>query len=95
MLVAVPPGVQAELARAFASLMLLKVGHIAGACERMLATWPLVLIVGGRPKESELTVLRATATDISAEVLVLADFPDARTRDAAVAQAVRKASQLR
>jgi hypothetical protein len=95
MLVGVSADAQASLGPMLGSLAVLKVGHIAGACERMLATWPLVLIVGGRNKEADLQTLRATALDISADVIVLADYPDPAKLHEAILAGVKKASRLR
>ena len=95
MLVAVPPEVASELTGVLGSLIVLKVGHIAAACERMLATWPLILIVGGRQKASGSATLRATAVDIKAEVVMLDAFAQRALRDQAIATAIAVASASR
>lgn len=80
---------------ALAPLKILKVGHVPAACERMLATWPLVVVLGSRPKDSELEALRATALDISAQVVLLPDFPDPARRQMELLAAKRAAAQMR
>jgi hypothetical protein len=43
--------------------MLLKVAHIPAMCARMLATWPLVAVLGSRPDEAHCEATRATADE--------------------------------
>jgi hypothetical protein len=95
MLVAVEPAMADELGEMLAALKVLKVAHVRAACERMLATRPLVVVVGKRPKRDELEALRATALDISAQVVVLENVADPTKRRLEVAAALRAAETLR
>jgi hypothetical protein len=61
----------------------------------MVATWPLVVVLGGRLAEAELTAVRATALDISAQVVVADDHPDLARLRLEVVAAKRAATQMR
>ncbi len=95
MLVGVPVEAADDVASAVSPLQVLKVAHVPAACERMVAMWPLVVVVGIRPKEAELQAIRATALDISAQVVMLGDFPDASRLRLELAAAIRASLQLR
>ena len=95
MLVGVPAEASDEVASALAPLKVLKVAHVPAACERMIANWPLVVVLGSRPREAELEAIRATALDISAQVVILSDHPDAARLRLELAAATRAAIQMR
>ena len=95
MLVAVPPEMANDLVSVLAPLQVLKVAHVPAACERMVATWPLVVILGTRPTEAELAAVRATAVDISAQIVVADDHPDRARLRLEVVAAKRTATQMR
>jgi hypothetical protein len=95
MLVNVPADVANDIVEVLAPLPVLKVAHVPAACERMVTTWPLVVVLGGRPTEAELAAVRATALDISAEVVVVNDPPDLTRLRLEVAAAKRAATLTR
>lgn len=49
----------------------LKAGHASAACERMLTTRPLVVIVGKGLSSDEMTALRGRALDTGAQLVAL------------------------
>jgi hypothetical protein len=95
MLVSVPAEVAEDIVEALSPLPVLKVAHVPGACERMVSTWPLVVVLGGRLTEAELAAVRATALDISAQVVVLSDHPDPAGLRLEIAAAKRAATTSR
>jgi hypothetical protein len=95
MLVNVPAERSDDVAAALAPLKVLKVAHVPAACERMIANWPLVVVLGSRPKDAELEAIRATALDISAQVVIMTDHPDAARLRMEFAAATRAAIQMR
>ena len=95
MLVNVPAEVADDIVAVLSPLMSLKVAHVPAACERMVATWPLVIVLGGRPTDAELASVRATALDISAQVVVVSDHPDRARLCLELAAAKRAATQMR
>lgn len=95
MLVAVPADAEGDVASVLSPLMLRKVGHVPAACARMVATWPLVVVLGSRPEEAHFEAIRATALDISAQVVIVADYPDPARLRLELAAAKRAAIQMR
>jgi hypothetical protein len=95
MLVNVAAEVVDDLVALLSPLSILKVAHVPAACERMIATWPLVVVLGSRLKGEELEAIRATALDISAQVVILGDHPDRARLQLEVAAARRAAMQMR
>jgi hypothetical protein len=95
MLVAVATDAVDDVTSALSPLKVLKVAHVPAACERMIANWPLVVVLGSRPKESELEAIRATALDVSAQLVILSDHPNAARLRLELAAAKRAAVQMR
>src|SRR5579863_5358206 len=95
MLVGVSRDLEVEVTAALSPLKILRVGHVAGACERMVATRPLVVVLEARPKDSELEALRATVLDISAQIVILSEYADPERRRAELIAARRAATQMR
>ncbi|HEY8089566.1 MAG TPA: hypothetical protein VIF09_17020 [Polyangiaceae bacterium] len=58
-----------ECGRAVPAMSLLRVGHAAGAVERMLVTRPLVVVVDESVPRAEIARLSEVARDIGAEVV--------------------------
>ncbi len=95
MLVALTPQVARECIRMVEPMGVLQVRHAHAACERMLATRPLVVIVGEELPPKELEDVRAVARDIGAQVVLLAEHPEAEERRGAVQAAILAAGQRR
>jgi hypothetical protein len=95
MLVNVPADLADEVAAGLAPLKILRVAHVAAACERMVANWPLVVVLGPRAKPAELEAIRATALDVSAQLVVLVDSPRLERLRLELAAATRAAVQMR
>jgi hypothetical protein len=95
MLVNVPAELVDDIAAVLAPLMILKVAHVPAACERMVATWPLAVVLGTRPKEAEFEAIRATALDISAQIVIVSDHPDPARLRLELAAAKRAATEMR
>jgi len=95
MLVAVPAEHVDECVTLLAPLRALKVGHVRAACERMLTTRPLVVVVGGSPLEEEMDTLREIADSISSQIVILSDRLDPARRKLELAGALRAAQTTR
>jgi hypothetical protein len=95
MVVSVPAEALDDVVAVLSPLTVLKVAHVPAACERMVATWPLVVVLGGRPKDTELEAIRATALDISAQVVLMTDYPDRSRFRLELAAAKRAATEIR
>ena len=95
MLVGVPPEAADDVAAALSPLKILKVAHVPAACDRMVKTWPLVVVLGARPREAEFDAIRATALDISAQVVVLTNHPDPARLRLELTAAKRAATLMR
>jgi hypothetical protein len=86
---------QALVLEVFGSMLVLRVGHVAAACERMVKTRPLVVVCETPPKESELEVLRTTVLDISARLVILSEHHGREARVEALLAAKRDAIATR
>jgi hypothetical protein len=95
MLVSVPADVVDDVVAVLSPLNVLKVGHVPAACERMVATWPLVVVLGARPKDAEFEAIRAMALDISAQIVIVSDHPDRARLRLELAAAKRAATEMR
>jgi hypothetical protein len=95
MLVNVPSDALDDVVTVLQPLLILKVAHVPAACERMVATWPLVVVLGSQPKESEFEAIRATALDISAQIVIVSNFPDRARLRLELAAAKKAATEMR
>ena len=95
MLVAVPEAMVEICTSALAPLRILKVAHARAACDRMLATWPYVVVLGDVTKETEIDLVRATAADISAQVVALSERRDEARLRVELIGAMRAADAIR
>jgi hypothetical protein len=95
MLVGVEDDDAERCSRHLAPLRILRVRHAAAACERMLATHPFVVVLGGEPREEDLDAICAHARDVRAQVVLLRDFGDDGDLRATLIEARRASQRLR
>lgn len=95
MLVGVEDADVDRCARMLAPLRVLRVKHAAAACERMLATHPFVIVLGGAPRDEDLEAICAHARDVRSHVVMLRDFRSDDELGATLVEARRASERLR
>lgn len=95
MLVGVEDADVERCGRMLAPLRILRVKHAAAACERMLATHPFVIVLGGEPRDDDVEAICAYARDVRAQVVLLRDFGSEDDLRATLVEARRASERLR
>jgi hypothetical protein len=92
MLVDVPKELELHILRVL-GMTLIRSNHAAAACERMPTMRPLVVVLGGKPSEDEVSRVEELAIAISAQVVVLSRIKEGDNLDLHL-MAARRAANL-